>query len=76
MSLTATSSQVVTFRGGFTASLDVVLRLLDLERRGARFEPVQDGGFRVISAVALVRRGRCVPTVSPSRGQSHRAVSG
>lgn len=41
------ASSVVTFRGGFVARLDVVERLLDVERRGARYVLLADGGFKV-----------------------------
>jgi hypothetical protein len=46
-------SEFVTFRGGFIARLDVVERLLDLERRGAQFALLADGGFRVEPADVL-----------------------
>ena len=39
-------SRLVTFRGGFVASLEVVERLLTIEARGARFVPV-GGRFKV-----------------------------
>lgn len=41
------SSDLVTFRGGFTASTTLVLRLLDLEGRGAAFHLLDDGRFQV-----------------------------
>ncbi len=49
------SSQVrlVTFRGGFVASLVVVERLLAIEARGARFVPLVGGGFQVEPPSAL-----------------------
>ena len=40
--------QLVTFRGGFVAAWSVVQRLLELERRGARFELLAEGRFRVV----------------------------
>lgn len=50
----ATSNvRLVTFRGGFVAAEAVVTRLLDLERRGARFVLLADGGFRVVPADVL-----------------------
>jgi len=39
---------MVTFKGGFVAEWSIVHRLLDLEARGARFELVKGGRFRVI----------------------------
>ncbi len=39
--------QLVVFKGGFTASLEVVERLLAIEARGARFVSQVDGRFRV-----------------------------
>ena len=44
---------LVTFRGGFVADLATVCRLLDLERRGARFELKANGGFRITPASVL-----------------------
>lgn len=41
------SDRPVIFRGGFVARLDVVERLLDIERRGGRFVQQPDGGFLV-----------------------------
>lgn len=38
---------LVTFKGGFVADWNVVRRLLDLEARGARFELLEGGRFRV-----------------------------
>ena len=49
----ATSSEAcrrrepVTLRGGYVVDAAVVRRLLDLERRGARFELLGEGRFRV-----------------------------
>ncbi len=39
--------RLVTFRGGFTASLGVVERLLAIEARGAKFVSQADGRFKV-----------------------------
>ena len=44
---------LVHFRGGFVAHWTVVKRLLDLERRGCRFELLAGGRFRVIPPEAL-----------------------
>ena len=48
-------AQLVTFRGGFVASLDVVSRLLAVEARGGRFIPAAGtgGGFKVEPREAL-----------------------
>ncbi len=40
-------SRLVTFKGGFVASLEVVERLLTIEARGARFVPLADGRVKV-----------------------------
>jgi hypothetical protein len=40
-------AQLVSFRNGFVAPLDVVLWLLDLERRGAEFILQATGRFKV-----------------------------
>lgn len=48
----------VTFRGGFVADWQVVSRLLDIEARGATFEPVEDGRFRVVPADLLTPADR------------------
>ena len=45
--------RLVTFKGGFTASLEVVERLLTVEARGARFVSQADGRFRVAPPSAL-----------------------
>lgn len=47
------SPALVTFRGGFVASEAVVIRLLDLERRGARFVLESAERFRVVPASVL-----------------------
>jgi hypothetical protein len=47
------SSELVTFRGGFVADVAVVVRLLSLEGRGARFELHPNGRFRVVPASAM-----------------------
>ena len=43
----SSEQRLVTFRGGFTASLEVVERLLAIEARGARFVPLPDGRVQV-----------------------------
>ena len=40
-------SELVTFKGGFVAQWTLVSRLLDLEARGATFQLLADGRFRV-----------------------------
>ncbi len=45
--------RLVTFRGGFTASLGVVERLLASEARGAKFISQADGRFKVEPLTAL-----------------------
>jgi phage N-6-adenine-methyltransferase len=45
--------QLVTFRGGFVADWAIVSRLLALEGRGARFELVEGGRFRVVPPEVL-----------------------
>jgi hypothetical protein len=44
---------LVTFRGGFVATWPVVAKLIDLEFRGARFELLDGGRFRVIPPSVL-----------------------
>ena len=44
---------LVTFRDGFSADWTIVCRLLDLEARGARFELVHGGRFRVVPLSVL-----------------------
>jgi hypothetical protein len=44
---------LVTFRDGFVANWLVVQRLLDLEFRGATFELVEAGRFKVVPASLL-----------------------
>jgi len=39
--------RVVVLKGGLTIPVPALLLLLDLEARGARFEPNEDGGFAV-----------------------------
>jgi hypothetical protein len=51
-------ARLVTFRGGFVAAEAVVIRLLDLEFRGARFVLLADGGFRVVPAHVLTAEDR------------------
>ena len=41
------SPRLVTFRGGFVASLEVVERLIVIEARGARFVSLAGGRFKV-----------------------------
>jgi len=48
-----TSSDLVTFRGGFVASVTVVQRLIDLEEKGCSFELETTGGFRVVPVALL-----------------------
>lgn len=45
--MASSDDRLVTFRGGFTASLEVVQRLLTIESRGAQFVSQADGRFRV-----------------------------
>jgi len=40
-------SEVVALKGGLVAKTEVVVRLLEIERRGARFELLPAGRFRV-----------------------------
>jgi hypothetical protein len=47
------SDRLVVFRGGVFAALAVVMRLNDLEFRGARFVLKPDGGFRVVPPAVL-----------------------
>jgi hypothetical protein len=46
-------SELVTFRGGFVADLAVVVRILNLEARGATFTLINGGRFRVEPPVVL-----------------------
>ena len=46
-SVSSDRSRLVTFRGGFVASLVVVERLLAIEARGARFVSLAGGRFQV-----------------------------
>ena len=50
--------QLVIFRGGFTARLDVVLRLLSIEARGGRFIAVAGGAFKVDPSDVLTPEDR------------------
>ncbi len=45
--MASSEQRLVTFRGGFVASLEVVERLLAIEARGARFVPLAGGRFKV-----------------------------
>ena len=45
--MASSDDRLVTFRGGFVASLEVVQRLLAIEARGARFVSQVDGRFKV-----------------------------
>ena len=45
--MASSKDRLVTFRGGFVASLGVVERLLAIEARGARFVPLAGGRFKV-----------------------------
>ena len=45
--MASSDDRLVVFKGGFTASLEVVQRLLTIEARGARFVLQVDGRFRV-----------------------------
>ena len=49
---------LVTFKAGFVAPWLVVARLLDLEARGARFELVDGGRFRVRPSSVLTDADR------------------
>jgi hypothetical protein len=51
--LSSSRSRLVTFRGGFVASLVVVERLFTIEARGARFVSLLDGRFKVEPPSAL-----------------------
>lgn len=42
------SDELVTFKGGFVASLSVVSKLLDIESRGCAFQLEDGGRFRVV----------------------------
>lgn len=46
-------SDLVTFRGGFVASMAVVQRLIDLQERGCAFELQESGSFRVVPVSLL-----------------------
>ena len=39
---------LVTFRGGFVADVAIVSRLIDIEARGATFELLPEGRFKVV----------------------------
>jgi len=65
MSTTSSSETTVVLKGGVVANTAVVVRLLDIERRGARFELLDLGRFRVVPSsvltpedVAFLRRHR------------------
>ena len=64
---------LVTFRGGFVADWTVVSRLLDLEARGARFELVDGGRFRVTPPAILTPADR---TFLRARRDEARAIIG
>lgn len=42
------SSNVVVLKGGVVADIAVVVKLLDIERRGATFQLLEAGRFRVV----------------------------
>ena len=66
-------SRLVTFRGGFVASLEVVERLLAIEARGARFVPLVGGRFRVDPPSALTPED--VAFLAAHRGEARRVLS-
>ena len=47
-SFNSTVPVLVTFRGGFVADWSIVVRLLEIESRGCRFELLNGGRFRVV----------------------------
>jgi hypothetical protein len=51
--MASSESNVVVFRGGFSAPWPTVQRLLDLEARGATFELLPDDRFRVVPSSLL-----------------------
>ena len=51
--MASSEQRLVTFRGGFTASLEVVQRLIAIEARGAKFVSQADGRFKVEPLTAL-----------------------
>jgi hypothetical protein len=52
------ASDLVIFKGGFSAAWPVVERVLDLETRGARFSRHEDGSYRVVPASVLTADDR------------------
>jgi hypothetical protein len=44
---------IVTLRGGLAVSWSVVAKLIDLEFRGAKFELLDDGHFKVVPSSVL-----------------------
>jgi hypothetical protein len=66
------STELVTFRGGFTADLAVVRRLLSIEARGAQLVPLADGGFRVVPPSVLTEDDRVF--LQAHRAEARRVV--
>jgi hypothetical protein len=47
------TSELVVFRHGVSVLAPVLLRVLDIEARGTSFEPLPNGGFRVMHPEVL-----------------------
>ena len=64
---------LVTFRRGFTANWTVVMKLLDIEAKGVRFELTNGGRFRVVPVSALTVADRAFLTAN--RDEVHAIVT-
>ena len=53
MTVRSEPTTLVTLTGGVVADCLVIARLIDIEARGARFELLDGGGFRVIPPSVL-----------------------
>jgi hypothetical protein len=52
------TTTVVTLKGGLAADVNVIARLIDIEARGARFELLEGGRFRVVPPEVLTPEDR------------------
>ena len=69
-------SRLVTFKGGFVASVEVVQRLLAIEARGAKFVALAGGRFKVEPVEILTAEDTTVLESAPRRGAAGTGVPG
>jgi hypothetical protein len=60
---------LVTFRGGFVADWQLVERLLEIEARGAVFDLVDGGRFRVVPGHVLTEGDRVLSAQASRPGE-------